>query len=186
MRILIKYLYYDMLLGTAWVGGRGPLAAVRPHGAVLTTLLAEHLAANEDTRWELLSTFSRYEVADRLALRPSFQQTLLMLVQRRLYEQALQPHLTARKIFPDPERVICASWVRLEPSKRRRLIVVTNRAYYMLREPLGKRCTACDPDKFCPAGPDLVTRYAFRDVTSITHRLRRAAAHPHPVVEATA
>ena len=56
-------------------------------------LLAEHLCLNDDTRWELLETFSRYEVVDKLALRPSFLQTLLMLVQRRMYETALQPHL---------------------------------------------------------------------------------------------
>jgi hypothetical protein len=122
----------------------------------------------KDTRWELLETFSRYEVIEKLSLRPSYIQTILMLVQRRTYEICLQPHLEMRKIFPEPERVIVAAWVRLEPSRRRRLIVVTSRAYYMLKEPLGQRCTACDANLFCPNGPDLVQRYAFRDVHSIT------------------
>ena len=62
-------------------------------------------------------------------------QTLLQLVQRRMYERALQPHLAARKVFPEPERVLIASWVRLEPSSKRRLVIVTNRAYYLLKWP---------------------------------------------------
>ena len=73
-----------------------------------------------------------------------------------------------RKIFPEPERVIVASWVRMEPQKRRRLIVVTSRAYYILKEPMGQRCTACDPHLFCPSGPDPVQRLNFRDVVAIT------------------
>ena len=52
--------------------------------------------------------------------------------------------------------------------KRRRLIVVSSRAYYILKEPLGQRCTACDPEKFCPAGPEPVQRLNFRDVHAIT------------------
>ena len=83
------------------------------------------------------------------------------------YETALQPHLTSRKIFPEPERVIIASWVRLEPTKKRRLLVVTSRAYYMLREPLLQRCTVCDPHLFCPTGPDPLQRFAFREVHEI-------------------
>ena len=99
---------------------------------------------------------------------PSYAQTLLMLVQRRMYETALQPHLAARKVFPEPERVICAAWVRMEPSKRRRLVVVSSRAYYILKEPLGQRCTLCDPHLFCPAGPAPVQRLNFRDVHAVT------------------
>ena len=170
MRVLIRYLYYENLLayGT-WEADEGE-AALRRQGTTqeLTSLLAEHLCINEDTRWELLEVFSRYEVVDKLALRPSFVQTLLMLVQRRMYETALQPHLAVRKIFPEPERVIVASWVRMEPQKRRRLIVVTSRAYYILKEPMGQRCTACDPHLFCPSGPDPVQRLNFRDVVAIT------------------
>ena len=102
---------------------------------MITLLLAEHLAANEDTRWDLLEVFARYEIAGKLALRPSFVQTLLQLVQHRLYERALEPHLAKRKIFPEAERVLVASWVRLEPLNKRRLLVVTNRAWYMLKMP---------------------------------------------------
>ena len=65
------------------------------------------------------------------------------------------------------ERVIIASWVRLEPTKKRRLLVVTNRAYYMLREPLLQRCTVCDPHLFCPTGPEPLQRFAFREVHEI-------------------
>ena len=54
------------------------------------------------------------------------------------------------------------------PSKRKRLIVVSSRAYYILKEPLGQRCTACDPHLFCPAGPEPVQRLNFRDVHAIT------------------
>ena len=170
MRVLIKYLYYENLLSYAvWTAEEEEPSLFRQGTAVaLTRLLAEHLCVNEDTRWELLETFSRYEVVDKLALRPSFMQTILLLVQKRMYETALQPHLTGRKIFPDPERVILASWVRLEPMKRRRLIVVTNRAYYLLKEPLRQRCTACDPHLFCPSGPEPVSRFNFRDVHAIT------------------
>ena len=170
MRILMRYLYYENLLSYAvWQADEGD-AALRRQATVqsLTSLLAEHLCLNEDTRWELLEVFSRYEVVDLLALRPSFIQTLLMLVQRRNYEVALQPHLAARRIFPEPERVICASWVRMEPSKRRRLVVVSSRAYYILKEPLGQRCTACDPHLFCPSGPEPVQRLNFRDVHALT------------------
>ena len=38
----------------------------------------------------------------------------------------------------------------------------------MLKQPTGKRCTACDAHKFCPAGPALVQRFAFRDVHQLT------------------
>lgn len=147
---------------------------IRPHsslfGSQVTRLLAEHLCANEDTRWDLLEVFSRYEVVDKLALRPSFVQTLLMRVQRRIYERALETHLSARRVFPDPERVLVAHWARLEPNRRRRLFVVTNRAYYMLKAPMGEPCSVCGPDSpnFCPAGPQLVQRFAFRDVQSLT------------------
>jgi len=170
MMLLIKYLYYENLLSySVWSTEEAKDALFRHATAqALTRLLSEHLCLNEDTRWELLETFSRYEVVDRLALRPSFIQTLLMLVQRRMYETALQPHLINRKVFPDPERVIIASWVRLEPTKRRRLIVVTSRAYYILKEPLGQRCSACDAHLFCPAGPVPVQRLNFRDVHAIT------------------
>ena len=169
MRELIKYLYYENLLSYAvWTAEEADAAMFRQATASsLTRLLAEHLCVNEDTRWELLETFARYEVEQKLALRPSFMQTLLMLVQRRMYETALQPHLTSRKIFPEPERVIIASWVRLEPTKKRRLLVVTNRAYYMLREPLLQRCTVCDPHLFCPTGPEPLQRFAFREVHEI-------------------
>ena len=169
MRELIKYLYYENLLSYAvWTAEEADAAMFRQVTATaLTRLLAEHLCVNEDTRWELLETFARYEVEQKLALRPSFMQTLLMLVQRRMYETALQPHLTSRKIFPEPERVIIASWVRLEPTKKRRLLVVTNRAYYMLREPLLQRCTVCDPHLFCPTGPEPLQRFAFREVHEI-------------------
>ena len=170
MRVLIKYLLYENLLSYGvWQADEGEAAAMRGDTVqMITTLLAEYLCINEDTRWELLEVFSRYEVIDRISLRPSFVQTLLMLVQKRMYETALQPHLTGRRVFPEPERVICAAWVRMEPSRRRRLIVVSSRAYYILKEPLGQRCTACDPHLFCPAGPQPVQRLNFRDVHAIT------------------
>ena len=170
MRSLIKYLYYESLLAYAvWSTEEAATAIFRATSAqLLTQLLSEHLCLNEDTRWQLLETFARYEVVDKLALRPSFVQTLLMLVQRRMYEMALQSHLSARKIFPEPERVIVASWVRMEPTKRRRLVVVTSRAYYILKEPLGQRCSACDAHLFCPKGPEPVQRLNFRDVHAIT------------------
>jgi hypothetical protein len=170
MVVLIKYLFYENLLSYGvWQAEEGDAAHFRAATVQgVTNLLAEHLCTNEDTRWDLLQVFARYEVVDKLALRPSFVQTLLMLVQRRMYETALQPHLAARKVFPEPERVICASWVRMEPSRRRRLIVVTSRAYYILKEPLGQRCTACDPHLFCPAGPQPVQRLNFRDVHAVT------------------
>jgi len=180
MRVLIKYLYYENLLAylgwsaTESAATHGRAATVRE----VTRLLAEHLCANEDTRWEMLETITRYEVVDRLALRPSFVQTLLMLVQRRIYERSLQVHLAERKIFPDPERVLVAHWARLEPTKRRRLFVVTNRAYYMLREPLGDKCTVCSADKFCPNGPDIVQRFAFRDVKSLAIGFSGSPAGP--------
>ncbi len=170
IKSLIKYLYYENLLSyKAWEPSETEASLARGKTVrSLTQLVAEHLMSNEDTRWEVLEIFGRYEIADLLALRPSYIQTLLMLVQRRMYETCLQPHLSARKVFPEEERVIVASWVRLEPSRRRRLLVVTSRAYYMLKEPLGQRCSACDPHLFCPKGPDPVQRYAFRDVHAIT------------------
>ena len=70
-----------------------PRAARAKTAHVITLLLAEHLAANEDTRWDLLEVFARYEIAGKLALRPSFVQTLLQLVQHRLYERALEPRV---------------------------------------------------------------------------------------------
>ena len=137
-----RYLYYDVLLSYAgWQRHEQGDADSRSRSiSALTSLLAEHLCANEDTRWELLEVFARYEVVHKLALRPSYMQTLLQLVQRRMYERALQPHLAARKVVPEPERVLIASWVRLAPSSKRRLVVVTNRAYHLLKHPLGKRC----------------------------------------------
>ena len=136
-----RYLYYDVLLSYAgWQRHEQGDADSRSRSiSALTSLLAEHLCANEDTRWELLEVFARYEVVHKLALRPSYMQTLLQLVQRRMYERALQPHLAARKVFPEPERVLIASWVRLEPSSKRRLVVVTTRANSLLKHPLGKR-----------------------------------------------
>ena len=103
MRVLVKYLYYDTVLGyDSWLkqsDSRTEAEAARAKTAhVITLLLAEHLAANEDTRWDLLEVFARYEIAGKLALRPSFVQTLLQLVQHRLYERALEPHLAKRKV----------------------------------------------------------------------------------------
>ena len=79
MRVLIKFLYYDTVLSyDAWL--RQTEARVEAESArartthVITLLLAEHLAANEDTRWDLLEVFARYEIAGKLALRPSFVQ----------------------------------------------------------------------------------------------------------------
>ena len=89
MRVLVKYLYYDTVLSyDSWLkqsDSRTEAEAARAKTAhVITLLLAEHLAANEDTRWDLLEVFARYEIAGKLALRPSFVQTLLQLVQHRL------------------------------------------------------------------------------------------------------
>jgi hypothetical protein len=167
---LIKYLYYDTLLSYgAWSAHDEEAATMRARTvSAITRMLVDHLCGNEDTRWDLLELFARYETEHRLALRPSYQQTLLELVKRRMYEEALEPHLSARKIFPEPERVLVASWVRLEPLGKRRLLVVCNRAYYLLKPALGKRCTACDPHKFCPAGPNLVQRLAYRDVVGLS------------------
>ena len=107
MRELIKYLYYENLLSYAvWTAEEADAAMFRQATASsLTRLLAEHLCVNEDTRWELLETFARYEVEQKLALRPSFMQTLLMLVQRRMYETALEQlglHASAHHGAPSP------------------------------------------------------------------------------------
>ena len=65
--------------------------------------------------------------------------------------------------------MLIGSWVRMEsPVNKSRLLVITNRAYYLLKRPLGKKCTACDPHKFCPQGPTLVQRLAYRDVIGLT------------------
>ena len=69
IRPMIKYLYYDLLLSYAVWEEREVAAAVTHHKETaafredttneLTRLLAEHLCLNEDTRWDLLETFSR-------------------------------------------------------------------------------------------------------------------------------
>ena len=43
-------------------------------------------------------------------------------------------------------------------------VAISNRAYYILKQPPGKRCTACDAHKFCPTGPAFLGRHAFRDL----------------------
>ena len=61
MRLVIRYLYYEQLLAYG-VWAAEEAAAVKERVETvqcLTTLLAEHLCLNEDTRWELLQTFSR-------------------------------------------------------------------------------------------------------------------------------
>ena len=104
VRALLKYLYYDMLLTYGKWGADYDDAAADGRArtvSALTRLLVEHLCGNEDTRWEVLEIFARYETTYKLALRPSYVQTLLDLVRRRMYEEALEPHLLGRRIFPE-------------------------------------------------------------------------------------
>ena len=68
MRVLIKFLYYDTVLSyDSWLRQTDSRAEAESARAktthVITLLLAEHLAANEDTRWDLLEVFARYEIA---------------------------------------------------------------------------------------------------------------------------
>ena len=70
MRVLIKFLYYDTVLSyDSWLRQTDSRAEAESTRAktthVITLLLAEHLAANEDTRRDLLEIFARYEIAGK-------------------------------------------------------------------------------------------------------------------------
>jgi hypothetical protein len=230
MSVLIRYLYYENLLSYGvWQQDEGE-PSIQRGGTTqeLTKLLAEHLCINEDTRWELLEVFSRYEVIDKLALRtcPAFLDSFCLrrwhptppciptriiapsvvcccrsLIFANAADAGAATHvrnctaaaprraedlprararhlrlLGAHGVRPAPHgaaSTVVTPYSRYSlapdrPSKRKRLIVVSSRAYYILKEPLGQRCTACDPHLFCPAGPEPVQRLNFRDVHAIT------------------
>ncbi|KOO26554.1 hypothetical protein Ctob_005836 [Chrysochromulina tobinii] len=90
-----------------------------------------------------------------------------------LYKRALFPFLTktAFVLEPDGERILEATWMVQELPRRMRapsvllvgqgLLVVTNRAIYLLEPTTAAVCNVCEPWKLCPAGPRLMLRVPF-------------------------
>jgi len=104
---------------------------------------------------------------------PALMSAIKSITAEELYKRALFPFLTktAFVLEPDGERILEATWMVQELPRRMRapsvllvgqgLLVVTNRAIYLLEPTTAAVCNVCEPWKLCPAGPRLMLRVPF-------------------------
>eukprot|EP00300_Choanocystis_sp_HF-7_P041364 c8073_g1_i1.p1 GENE.c8073_g1_i1~~c8073_g1_i1.p1 ORF type:complete len:1809 (-),score=303.36 c8073_g1_i1:50-5449(-) len=71
------------------------------------------------------------------------------------------------KIVGDITGMPVSSYAVRPPRMERRLLVITNQAYYAFSPAEGMPCGACDEAQFCPTGPVLLMRMDFKSIERI-------------------
>eukprot|EP00743_Colponemidia_sp_Colp-15_P011317 GILK01012605.1.p1 GENE.GILK01012605.1~~GILK01012605.1.p1 ORF type:complete len:706 (-),score=168.24 GILK01012605.1:166-2160(-) len=133
----------------------------------VTGVLAEYLHSSMKNRYDVLEEFTKASVFDGIALRQTYVQELLDMMQMKKYRSALENYMYQNSIFERRERVIELAWAEVSPAAgtfENRLVVLSNEAFYILKRPRGEPCSVCSPDQFCPAGPLLVARRRYHDL----------------------
>ena len=139
--------------------------------AAVKGVLASFCVIDEERRFELFQLTARLEARWGIQLSPAVMHAITDLTEHALYKRALEPYLLRRRIMePENERVLEATWMVQELPKHQpsTLVVVTNRAIYLLSTPmLSGVCQQCESWKLCPDGPKLKTRIPLYKVSKV-------------------
>ena len=133
----------------------------------IKALLAAFCVIDEERRFELFQLTARLEARWGFTLPPALMSAIKSITAEELYKRALFPFLTktAFVLEPDGERILEAAWMVQELPRSMRapsvMLVVTNRAIYLLEPTTAAVCNVCEPWKLCPAGPRLRYRVPF-------------------------
>jgi len=178
----LSALFFDAVLRLAegWNGdnnyavGKGGKAGddARHHAIdAIKGLLASFCVLDEERRFELFQHAARLEARWKITLPPALMFSITQRTELQLYRRALEPYLvTTHLIDDDGERLLDLSWMVQELPARRPtvLLIVTNRAVYLLQTRKQGVCNVCEPWKLCPEGPQLVRTIPLYRIQSIT------------------
>jgi len=177
----LSALFFDVVLRLAegWHAGAG--GATRNDVERLTRqdcigaikhLVAGFCVIDEERRFELFQLTARLEARWGLTLPPALMNAIKTITEEELFKRALGPYLQRSLVLEsDGETIFEAAWMVQEGPKKMKgpmvMVMVTNRAIYLL-EPADKNvCTVCEPWKLCPAGPRLKYRLPFHRLNKI-------------------
>jgi len=163
-------------------------------------VLGSFCVLDEERRFELFQLSARLEARWGLELSPALMHAITDITEHALYKRALEPYmLNANMIEPENERLIEAVWMMQELPRKKPsvLLVVTNRALYLLETPkLVGVCQLCESWKLCPSGPKLTKRIPLYKISRMTldftagcgagHRIKITyAGQPHVAVSSS-
>jgi hypothetical protein len=139
--------------------------------AAVKGVLASFCVIDEERRFELFQLTARLEARWGIQLSPAVMHAITDLTEHALYKRALEPYLLRRRIMePENERVLEATWMVQELPKQQpsTLVVVTNRAIYLLATPMFSGvCQQCESWKLCPDGPKLTRRIPLYQISKV-------------------
>ena len=151
-------------------------AAMLRHEAVgaVKSALSLFCVLDEDRRFDLFSLTARLEARWQVAMAPAVMKSLAAATEQMLYQAAIERMLRGQiELEGDGERALESAWLtqelprRASGGERHVLVLVSNRAVYLLVKPRGgPGCSVCEPWLLCPRGPRLLKRI-------VHHRIAR-------------
>ena len=151
-------------------------AAMLRHEAVgaVKSALSLFCVLDEDRRFDLFSLTARLEARWQVAMAPAVMKSLAAATEQMLYQAAIERMLRGQiELEGDGERALESAWLtqelprRASGGERHVLVLVSNRALYLLVKPRGgPGCSVCEPWLLCPRGPRLLKRI-------VHHRIAR-------------
>jgi len=139
--------------------------------AAIKALLASFCVIDEERRFELFQLTARLEARWGVTLPPALMCAIRAVTAEELFKRALAPYLIDKGVLDsEGEHIVEACWMVQELPRRMRtptvMVLVTNRAVYLLAPAVKQPCNVCEPWKLCPEGPRLKYRLPF-------YRIRR-------------
>lgn len=200
----LSMLFYDKVLCMAegWEPSEytskdnDSLARQKAIGAI-KGVFASFLLIDEERRFELFQLTARLEARWGIQLSAAVMHAITDLTEHALYKRAIEPYMLRRNFLePEGERILEATWMVQELPKQKpsTLLVVTNRALYLLSTPaVSGICAQCESWKLCPDGPKLNKRVALYKITRVVidftaaygagHRIRIEYSTPDGSIE---
>lgn len=146
----------------------------------IVDMVGAYMGICEDAKYQILEFFKSHQIFKELNLRKSFLQNVLNNNQFALYKIEIAKYMKknygAYKIpiqegEPTPERISFIAWVdcNIHPSSdwNKRLLVMSHRWFYILKDTSRDGCTMCGNEKFCPSGPPYVDHFNYQQIKSI-------------------
>jgi hypothetical protein len=145
----------------------------------IVDMLGIYMAICDKYKYQILEYFKVTEVFKNKEIRKSFMQNILETYKFSQYQIELSKYMTEKygqyKIpyseSMKPERVVFLCWVDCNITGsnawEKRLLVLSHRVFYILKESGTKPCTMCGDERFCPMGPKYVTHFQYDEITKI-------------------
>jgi hypothetical protein len=145
----------------------------------IAEMLGIYMAICDQHKYEILEYFKVIEMFKSKEVRKSFLQNILECNKAALYQAELAKYMTdnfgAYKIpFNEsmaPERIVFLAWVDCNVTGsnawEKRLLVLSHRVFYVLKESGSKPCTMCGDERFCPKGPKYVSHFSYDSIEKI-------------------